>query len=697
MEPPAHSVVPVNTPDPEPVNPVPRSIGLVSPLSEEIGLLEVGLLGGFSVRREHEQIPLSSWQRRPAKTLIKLLATFPTHGLHREQIVELLWPNAELDSGLNSFGKALHAARRALEPDLPPRGSSAYLRLTDSMLILDPRHVDVDADRFERLAVAALKGAEVETFEAALAAYGGTLLPEDLYEDWAEERRNYLAELHIRLLSGLGTLLARRGALNEAADRLREALQRDPTREDIHRRLMRLYVEMGIPDLALRQFHVCEDNMRRLLDLAPRPETIAVYEELMTVGQLGGRGDEPISEPVAPPVLSASSAPAATSPFVGREPILSRLLGLLSTGEVEGPRMVFVSGEAGIGKTRLLEELSSRAHATGAAVLWGGVGAHAQGFGYGAFAVALEAYAASCSDAERAELSRRYPALGRIAPSLMGTTPPPAGDVRRLGSDLDLIQSIVRLITDLSRERPVLVVLGDLHDADEFTVDLMRYVAHLARHRPWLIVATVREDDIDDPQIQQLVSSTLRERLAQWIELECLSRADCDRLVRHLLGSAIDEERLQTFYETSRGNPVYIEALTREVLTEGADTRAREGGAQTSSDAVWRRHRAAATMQLGMMSATVRRVLELASLSSAPSIEWEDLRGAAAALTPRIPEDVLFDVLDYALRTRILEETEGGYVFRYPMVRAALRDSLPRHRRAQLLYALGASKGDPAA
>jgi predicted ATPase len=459
---------------------------------------------------------------------------------------------------------------------------------------------------------------------------------------------------------------------------------------------MRLYVEMGIPDLALRQFHVCEDNLRQLLDIAPRPETIAVYEELMTVGQLGGRGDEPISEPVAPPVLSAPSAPATTSPFVGREPILNRLLSLLTTGEVEGARMVFVSGEAGVGKTRLLEELASRARTIGAAVLWGGVGAHAQRFGYGAFAVALEAYAAGCSDAERVDLSRRYPALGRIAPSLMEAAPAPADDARRLGNDLDLIQAIVRLITDLSRERPVLIVLGDLHDADEFTVDLMRYVAHLARHRPWLIVATVREDDIDESQIQQLVSSTLRERLAQWIELECLSRADCDRLVRHMLGNAIDDDRLQTIYETSRGNPVYIEALVRELSAEGADTLAREGDARTSSDPVWRQNRAAATMQLGMMSGTLRRVLELASLSPSPSIAWEDLRGAAAALTPRITEDVLSDVLDQALRTHILEESEGGYVFRYPMVRAALRDSLPRHRRAQLLDALGPALGDPA-
>jgi DNA-binding SARP family transcriptional activator len=106
--------------------------------------LRVVLLGGFRVQRADALRPVSDWQLRTAKTLTKLLASSTEHALHREQILDLLWPGVDGASALNSFGKALHAARRAFEPELLPRQSSAYLRLTDSMLALDSEHVAVD-------------------------------------------------------------------------------------------------------------------------------------------------------------------------------------------------------------------------------------------------------------------------------------------------------------------------------------------------------------------------------------------------------------------------------------------------------------------------------------------------------------------------------------------------------------------------
>src|SRR5919108_16203 len=90
--------------------------------------LRIHLLGGFGVQRPGP-LEVSGWQRRSAKTLTKLLATCPGHALHKEQILEILWPDADVCSALNSLGKALHAARRALEPELAPRSSSAFLRM----------------------------------------------------------------------------------------------------------------------------------------------------------------------------------------------------------------------------------------------------------------------------------------------------------------------------------------------------------------------------------------------------------------------------------------------------------------------------------------------------------------------------------------------------------------------------------------
>jgi DNA-binding SARP family transcriptional activator len=186
----------------------------VDPSVDLVPPLRVRLLGGFQVEREDLTGPVSVWQRRTAKTLTKLLATYPGHAMHREQILDILWPGIDVDSALNSFGKALHAARRAIEPELIPRKGSAYLRLTDAMLALNTQHVRIDADQFQELAEAAIQRRDVPSYEAALAAYSGELLPEDRYEDWCAERRSLLVELRLRVLLGLaGTLEGRaRGA-----------------------------------------------------------------------------------------------------------------------------------------------------------------------------------------------------------------------------------------------------------------------------------------------------------------------------------------------------------------------------------------------------------------------------------------------------------------------------------------------------
>jgi DNA-binding SARP family transcriptional activator len=221
--------------------------------SDAVSMLQVRLLGGFGVERSGLAGAVSCWQRRSAKTLTKLLAAHPRHALHREQIIDILWPGADAESALNSFGKALHAARHAFEPELPRRHGSTYLRLEGSMLALDMEHVAIDADRFEHLAQDGLRRRDIPVFECALAAYSGELLPEDRYEDWCAERRSFLAELHVRVQLALADALERRGAYNESADHLRAVLQKDQTREEVHRRLMRLYAEMGTPDLMVRQ------------------------------------------------------------------------------------------------------------------------------------------------------------------------------------------------------------------------------------------------------------------------------------------------------------------------------------------------------------------------------------------------------------------------------------------------------------
>jgi DNA-binding SARP family transcriptional activator len=659
--------------------------------------LRVRLLGGFRVERVGAARPVSGWQRRTAKTLTKLLATYPRHALHRDQILEILWPEADVESALNSFGKALYAARRAVEPELLPRQSSAYLRLTDSMLALTD-HVAIDADHFQQLAESALGRGDVAAYESALAAYGGELLPEDRYEDWCAERRDFLTGLYLRLLVDLAQALEKRGAYSASADRLREVLQQDATREDVHRRLMVLCAETGARDQAVRQFHVCHDVLQRQLGLMPEKATVALYEDILA-NRIPQRVPAPERERgvvVSRQLPAAERTPA--TPFVGRDSVLGHLCEQLTRADDGEGRMILVSGEAGVGKTRLVAELATEARRRGASVLWGGSGAHANHPAYGPFAVALEGYAASRPDSERNELAQRYPALAHFVPSLGADNQlPPLAD--RPGVDhLYLPPAIVRLLSDLARTRPVVLFLGDLHDLHRSSLDLLQYLAHLAVQRRWLIAGTFREEELEvGSEVWGVIEATMRERCCLHVALQRLARPDCDQLVRAMLpGNSVDAAVLDDVSARSLGNPLFVEELVREmqerrelVLTGGC-----WHTASSPSKCVPARVRALVAMRVAPMEASVRRVLALAAVASGMLISLADLRAGAAALQPPVSDTALFEALDRALETRILEERQDAYGFRHPLVRSALYEELSKHRRDQLHAALGRSTAE---
>jgi predicted ATPase len=309
--------------------------------------------------------------------------------------------------------------------------------------------------------------------------------------------------------------------------------------------------------------------------------------------------------------------------------------------------------------------------------------------------VALEGYVASRPEAKRSHLAQRYPALARCLPSLpVSSQPLLTGDHQ--GASLDLPAAGVRLLTDLAQRQPVVLVLGDLQDSDPLSLNLLRYLTQLAVTRRWLLLAALREEEVETgTELRRVIDAMTRERLCLRIEVPCLSRLDCDHLVQALLsGDRVDEEVLEQIYARSRGNPLFVDELVREmhqcaelVLTRGCWHRA-----PRAAERVPARVGALVAMRLATVNETVRRVLALAAAGGAPEISLRELRTAATALQPPISDGALLDALDRALRMGVLEEQASGYTFRYPLVRSAVYEALPRHRRDELRTALGRSR-----
>jgi DNA-binding SARP family transcriptional activator len=655
--------------------------------------VRLALLGGFRAEVGGRPLAEVAWGRPSARALVKLLAVTPGHRLHREQVLEALWPELAPDSALNSFRKALHLARHALEPALPHRGASAYLHLVDDTVSLATGAVWIDIDHFQALAEVALAGSDVAAYEAALAAYGGELLPEDRYADWVAERQAALAALHLALLTGLADALEQRGAITAAAERLRQVLRHDPAREDAHRRLMRLYALGGSRHQALRQYQACRAALERELAAEPEPATEALYQAILA-NRLGPPAGDPAgaTDPAPlPPALQAS-----TGPLVGRERALALLLDSLAQAATGRGGLLLVGGEAGVGKSRLAAEVARTAQGRGALVLWG-ASYEAEGqLPYGPFVAALDGYLAARPAAERRALAEVAPELARLVPSL---APAAAAAPTTAGAEDErtrLFAAVGRALGQLGAARPVLVVLDDLHAADAASLQLLHALARAAGQRRWLLLGTYREEDLAvRTDFQQLCADLTRAGYCRRVDLLPLARQDCDRLVQSLLpGAPVEPALLEGLYALSLGNPLFAHELVR-ALQERGDLRVVDGRwtAPAPAGLVPRQVRDLIEARVRRLGEEVRRALSLAAVAGMES-SFAVLRAAG-----ELAEGPLLDALDAALAARILDERGAGYVFRHPLLRAALYDHLsePRRRRlhAALATAIEALTGPP--
>lgn len=259
--------------------------------------LQLFLLGAFRAKVDDCEIPASSWPRKSAKLLIKLLALAPGRKLHREQLIELLSPETEPDAGLNRLHKAIHLARYTLEPALE-RGTDSRFVLTAETQVQLGGVLEIDVDAFDSKAAAALESRATDSLEDALALYTGDLLEEDRYEDWASVHRERLRLTHQRLL---GALCARYESAGDwrLTDISRTLLSAYPADEEAHRRLMRFYAANGQRHLALEQFRSCSDALSREMDAAPERATVELYEQILD-GSLPALSSPPATQAAAP-------------------------------------------------------------------------------------------------------------------------------------------------------------------------------------------------------------------------------------------------------------------------------------------------------------------------------------------------------------------------------------------------------------
>jgi predicted ATPase len=438
-------------------------------------------------------------------------------------------------------------------------------------------------------------------------------------------------------------------------------LAHDQADEPVHRELMRAYALTGRRHDALRQYQICVQALASELDLTPEPETAALYTQILNT-QLR-------PSPGAPPTVRARSVSVQLQPspfLVGREAEFETLRLWQESIQQGRGQTIMIAGDPGVGKTLLAGEVLCASIATGMSTLLGAAHEQEGQLPYQPFVEAFDQFLS-----EQGRPSSENPITHFKNNS---------GDMQR--DQRALFNAAATFLTDLAAESPVLLLVDDLHAADEASLHLFHYLARQTRATPVVLFATYRTDldsSVTTP-FGSLLNVLYRERLIETLNLSSLSKDAAALIVNHTLGGEAASPLVEAIHEIAEGNPFFTQEITLSLL-KSDQLEEREGQWILKIEAELR---APANLE-GLLRERVTRLghqVESVVISAAVigrEFDFELLRTMTA-----LPDGDLLDVLDSALAAHLLEETATGYRFRHALIRRALYDSLSRARRARL-------------
>jgi DNA-binding SARP family transcriptional activator len=537
---------------------------------------------------------------------------------------------------------------------------------------------EVDADRFARLLAdgrsslsAGDAASAARSLEDALALWRGPPLSDFAYMDFAQGEIARLEELRLASIEELCEARLALGRPVETVVELEKLVAEHPLRERLRAQLMLALYRSGRQADALAAYR--EGRRALVEDFGIEPgRALRVLEKAILEQDpaldLGTAGEE-----------AAVAAEGSRGAFVGREAELGDLHTGLDEALAGRGRLVLLVGEPGIGKSRLAEELSGHANGRGARVLvgrcWEAGGAPA----YWPWVQALRAYVRDAdSEMLRTQLGAGASELAQILPELRELFPqlPEPPSLESEGARFRLFDSAATFLRNAASAGPLVLILDDLHAADEPSLLLLRFVAGEMRDSHLLIVGTYR--DID-PTVRDPLASTLaelaREPVTRRISLAGLAQPEIARYVELSAGVVAPRELITLIHTETDGNPLFVGEVVRLLDSEG-----RLSGDGAGNIGIPEGIREVIGRRLGRLSEACRHTLLLAAVLG------REFELAALGLLSETPRGDLLDLIDEAMAVRVVggvPGVPGRLRFSHALIRETLYDNLTAARRLQ--------------
>ncbi len=612
---------------------------------ESAAELHIRLFGKASITAAGS--PVKFVRSSMALALLAFILLRRGHSVSRNALAFALFPDKDETGAFSELRRHFYLVNKALparkgEPWLIAEGETIRWNVDAGAV--------VDALDFERLV------ANPATQAAAIDLYAGDLL-EGFDAEWAIVERERLRGLYLQALFELigrhRTQRDHRTALSYA-ERL---LAADPWRQDVVRQIMAIHYALSDADGALAAYDRFAERLRAEMQIAPMPETLALRETIL-------RGD--------PLIGSVDRGTVRVLPFVGRETERTSIEARWNRAASGAGGVVMLSGETGIGKTRLAGELARIAESQGARV-FAGTTSSPESLPYQCIAEALRAAlpvltAQAIDPLTLAVLATVLPEL-RQERALPELSPLPAErEAARL------FDSFATAVVNMAAPRPLLLVFEDVHCAAEPTVDAIAAIARRIDAAPVLIVITYREEDVPaSHSVRELADTLGAERRSTEIHLERFSRDEVAHVIAQVEPLARRGDQLvEQLCAFSEGNALILNEAIAHAVESNADLSSEALPMQGIGSVV-----AARTARLGDEARTVAEVA--AVYGDGCSIDV--VRNVAGLTLPQTLE-AFNELLDRRLLREAGARDRFDYVFTHHLIGASIYERIDPTLRA---------------